>query len=250
MLIKRFLSLFLLLILPTLAMQRMHEPSLRLPMPQLQKSRPITWQGTNTPWRSKTFKYDDILTFLNDLESGELEKRCTDQDLEQINHFIADLAREGVIPNCGNDPHELEYDIEELLGISDPYSFRYAPAERSSYELTPALYYGHHETLTCGWFKKAWKKTKKFCKKHKKAIIIGAAVAVVVSYSSCGSRSCLIFRSCWRSCCGRCRRWRRWRSRRRTCSCWRGGCWCRRFEEIRRSAFDNPWCKRCDYESP
>ena len=189
MFFKRFLSLFLLLILPTLAMQRMHDPleqvlpmlQRSLPKPQQQRSQHTLLRSTSTPWNSKAFKYDDILTFLNDLESGELEKRCSDGDLEQINQFVADLAREGHIPGLAGDAQELEQDIEELLGISDPYAFRYAPAERSSCELTPALYYGDHEVLHCGWFKKAWKKSKKFCKKHKKAIIIGAVVVVAVT---------------------------------------------------------------------
>lgn len=190
MFIKRLLSLFLLLVLPTLAMQRIHDrwdsffPNMQRSMPQqqLQKGYATVFQGIKrTPWNSTAFKYDDILTFLNDLESGELEARCSEQDLEQINQFVADLAREGHIPNMGGDPQELEQDIEELLGISDPYAFRYAAPESTSFELAPALYYGEHEVLTCGWLKKAWKSTKKFCKKHKKAIIIGAVTVVAIT---------------------------------------------------------------------
>lgn len=37
--------------------------------------------------------YDEIIRLLDEIESGELEKRCTPEELERITHFVAFLAK-------------------------------------------------------------------------------------------------------------------------------------------------------------
>ncbi len=50
--------------------------------------------------------YDEILRLLDELESGELEKKCTsEQQIENLTHFVALLAKEGVLPD--NSPERL-----------------------------------------------------------------------------------------------------------------------------------------------
>ncbi len=61
------------------------------------------------------FSYDGIMQFLHDLQSGELEKWCTPEDLEKITQFLAFLARAGVLPEDTEENRSLEGDIEELL---------------------------------------------------------------------------------------------------------------------------------------
>ena len=53
----------------------------------------------------------------------------------------------------------------------------------SEYMIIPTVLNGYsgYNIVQCGKISKAWKKTKKFCKKHKKAIIIGAVVVVAVA---------------------------------------------------------------------
>ncbi len=53
----------------------------------------------------------------------------------------------------------------------------------NEYMIIPAVLNGYsgYNIVQCGKISKAWKKTKKFCKKHKKAIIIGAVVVVAVA---------------------------------------------------------------------
>ncbi|MGL4348411.1 MAG: hypothetical protein ACRCSV_03010 [Chlamydiales bacterium] len=60
----------------------------------------------------------------------------------------------------------LQEDIAELLDLhATPYGYNYT----------------RPGALLCGsWVKKQWKKTTKFVKKHKTAIIIGAAVVVAI----------------------------------------------------------------------
>lgn len=68
--------------------------------------------------------YDEIMNLLDDLESGELEKRCNTEDLDNLNHYLVFLAQEGVLPDDSEEISSLEDDIEKLLyGKETPYKY-------------------------------------------------------------------------------------------------------------------------------
>ena len=143
----------------------------------------IQRHGYNNPF----FSYDDILDLLEELEEGDLEKRCSPEELERINYFIALLAKQGILPNEVDEEFILENDIQELL-YSDPNSsdFTYSLYQGGDYEIAPVIFFGPGEVILCkSWIKKKWEQTKKFVKKHKKAIIIGAAVVVAATVVIC-----------------------------------------------------------------
>lgn len=127
------------------------------------------------------FSYDDMLRMLDDIESGELEKKYTPEELENVKHFVAFLAKEGAVADQSEESLSLNDDIEELLDgedniYKDALSF-VVPGEYQ-YIIIPAA--GQGEVVLCkSWTQKQWKHVKKFAKKHKKALIIGAAVVVV-----------------------------------------------------------------------
>nr|NGX47815.1 hypothetical protein [Chlamydiota bacterium] len=88
---------------------------------------------------------------------------------------------------------ELRNDIEELLA-GDDYAF--TDLDEDEYAIIPAVGNGEADILLCkSKLSKKWKKTKKFIKKHKKEIIIGAVIVVatatvvvaVVAISSAGA---------------------------------------------------------------
>ena len=133
--------------------------------------------------------YDDILGFMDRIEYGELD--CTQSDLIRINQFLARLAKEGVVPG---DPQEAEIleDIQELLEEQDySYENTRSLAHTYDYVIIPTIYRGKIDSILCrGWVGRSvhqtgkfmstkCHQTKKFVKKHKKPIIIGAAVVVV-----------------------------------------------------------------------
>lgn len=130
--------------------------------------------------------YDEILRLLDEIESGELEKKCTsEQQIENLTHFVALLAKEGVLPDNSPESLSLDDDIKELLNgednlYKDALSF-VTPGEYR-YMIIPAVLYGNGEVVFCkSWVQKQWKHVKKFAKKHKKALIIGAAVVVAAT---------------------------------------------------------------------
>lgn len=133
--------------------------------------------------RSHIPSYDEIMYLLEDLESGELEKRCSSEDLDKLNHYIAFLAQKGVLPDDSEESLSLESDIEELLdGEGSFYGYAFYQGSPEEFMIAPAIFYGHGNPVLCkSWVAKQWKHTKKFCKKHKKAIIIGSAVTVAAA---------------------------------------------------------------------
>ena len=154
-----------------------------LAFPQTNISQVINYQEQNAFKLPTT--YDEILTFLEDLESGELEKKCSSADLESINQFIAHLAWEGALSYDSS----LEEDMEELLEESHAFT----TGNHNDYMIVPAMLngYEHYDLIYCGWISKNWKKTKNFVKAHKKGLIIGtalvvAAVAVTVAIIATG----------------------------------------------------------------
>lgn len=144
------------------------------------------WWGTREQaleWTRPT-TYDEIMQMLDALESGELERRYPPEQLERVNEYLAILAKEGILPNEFDEEADLKEDSYDLLYGEDS-GFQLARyLERSSeYMLIPAVLNGYsgYSIVQCGKISKAWKKTKKYAKKHKKAIIIGAVVVVAVA---------------------------------------------------------------------
>lgn len=128
--------------------------------------------------------YDGIMQMLEDLESGELEKRYSPELLERVNEYLATLAKEGVLPNEFNEEVDLEEDSYDLLyGEDSVFELTRYLANSNEYMIVPAVLngYSRYNIVQCAKISKSWKKTKKFCKKHKKAIIIGAVVVVAVA---------------------------------------------------------------------
>lgn len=64
---------------------------------------------------SCSFTYDKIINLLEEIEYGELDKKCSQTQLEQINQFLAPLATEGILPNDVEEENSITEDIEELL---------------------------------------------------------------------------------------------------------------------------------------
>ncbi len=135
--------------------------------------------------RDYVLSYDEILHLLDQIESGELEAKCSDEQVANIANFVALLAKEGVLPDNSPESLSLDDDIEDLLNgedniYEDAVSF-VTPGEYQ-YMIVPAVLYGNGEVVLCkSWVQKQWKHVKKFAKKHKKALIIGAAVVVAAA---------------------------------------------------------------------
>ena len=128
--------------------------------------------------------YDEIMQMLEDLESGELERKYSPLQLERVNGYLATLAKEGILPDEFDEEIALEDDTYDLMYGEDS-AFQLANYLENSYDymIIPAVLnnYSSYDIVQCGKISKAWKKTKKFAKKHKKAIIIGAVVVVAVT---------------------------------------------------------------------
>lgn len=186
---KLFVNSVLLLTVPSVALYPQDDLHITTIQPQ---------EIQQTPLHSGALlsSYDNVLNLIDDLEDGELEKRCDEADLERINYFLANLATQGVLPNEPGEEFVLQNDIQELLqDEKNPYQYSFSYRPGNDYLVIPAVFYGQGEVILCkSWIKKKWEQTKKFVKKHKKAIIIGAAVVVaavvvvgVVAASSAGA---------------------------------------------------------------
>lgn len=146
--------------------------------------RKVSYEEQRTK-KDYTLSYDDMMRLLDEIESGELENKCTLEELEKVKHFVAFLAKEGVLPDNSEESLSIDNDIEDLLNgedniYEDAVSF-VTPGEYQ-YMIVPAVLHGHGEIVLCkSWVKKQWKHVKKFAKKHKKALVIGATVVVAVA---------------------------------------------------------------------
>ena len=126
--------------------------------------------------------YDGIMQLLEEVESGELEKKCTPFQLQQVNVFLANLAKEGDLSKESGEERNLVEDSEDLVyGKDIPVQFAYSLGTISDYQAIPAILHrqSQYDVLDCGGIGYVWNKTKKFAKKHKTAIIIGAVVVTV-----------------------------------------------------------------------
>lgn len=106
--------------------------------------------------------YHNILQLIQDITDGAIQDKSPEQ-LEQINRILAFLVEQGSLTG---DPAAVQQDISELLSLhTTPYGYNYT----------------RPGAILCGnWVKKQWKRTTKFVKKHKTALIIGAAIVVAV----------------------------------------------------------------------
>ncbi|MBS0621649.1 MAG: hypothetical protein JSR80_01660, partial [Verrucomicrobia bacterium] len=129
--------------------------------------------------------YDDILQVLDAIESGELEEKCSLEGLERVKHFVAFLAKEGALPDDSEESLSLQEDLEELLNGEETLyrnAISFVSPDECQYMIVPAVLSGHYDVVLCkGWVSKHWKKLRKFAKKHRKALIIGAVIVVAVA---------------------------------------------------------------------
>jgi len=126
-----------------------------------------------------TLSYDEVVDLLQKIESGYLGDDPSREDVNRINEFLAFLAMEGV---TDREKPTMISAIAELFHESD---LEYASLSdlEVEYTLTPAIFSGTKDITLCkskSWIKRQAKATRKFIKKHKKAIIIGAIVVVTV----------------------------------------------------------------------
>lgn len=124
-----------------------------------------------------SLSYDETLALLASIESGVIEEASTPEELEQIMHFVASLARKGLLPEDSEE--DLSRDIAELLDEAEGFALL---RSSGAHHIFPAIGDGCADTMLCkSWIHKQWKKTKKFIKEHKKAIIIGAAIVIAAA---------------------------------------------------------------------
>ncbi len=122
------------------------------------------------------FTYDDVIDLLEAVEEGDLEESCSEEQLKKIHHFLARLARAGIRDDDAFTAFVLEHDTRELLQMTPCVSRFSSP-------------YGD-ELIPCrSWAQKQIHHGRKYVKRHKKAIIIGAvvvvaALAVIVTVSA------------------------------------------------------------------
>ncbi len=122
--------------------------------------------------------YDDILAVIEAVEGDDLDGRCTSEQIEQVGYLLSILARNGTVPENFLDYVELEQDIHTVL--YDTQSFQ--TLSREAYSIEPAILYMQSDAMLCkNWVRKQSQSLKKFVKKHKTAILIGAAVVVGVT---------------------------------------------------------------------
>jgi len=137
-------------------------------------------------WRPPS-TYDEILVMLEELELGELKKRHSPSQLKRINEYLIALAQEGILPEEYDEEMVLGESIYDLVyGEDNPIEFIHSLEGDSKYTIFPTILDNHYTNniIECGRVKRLWRKTKKFCKKHKKESIIGAAIAGAVSSSA------------------------------------------------------------------
>jgi tetratricopeptide (TPR) repeat protein len=123
------------------------------------------------------FTYDGFLETLDAIEDDRLENYSNPQELAQLKSWIATIASEGADVE---DQVVLKEDIQELLSSHEGYEYAYG-FERDYIYLSDG-----GRLIPCSWAGKQWKHVKKFVKKHKKALIIGAiaiaATATVIGF--------------------------------------------------------------------
>lgn len=111
--LRNFISLMLLATTPTMLVHPQHTA------PQIIHQVQSVNYEEQIEAKDYILSYDDMLRLLDEIESGELENRCTPEEFEKIKHFIAFLAKEGVLPDNSEESLSLDDDIEDLLNGED-----------------------------------------------------------------------------------------------------------------------------------
>ena len=125
-----------------------------------------------------------MMQMLEDLESGELERKCSPIQIERVNEYLITLAKKGILPDEFEEEMDLEEDAYDLMyGEDSAFQLAHSLGMNNEYMIIPVVLnaYSDYDIVQCGKINKAWKNTKKFVKKHKKAIIIGSVVVVAAT---------------------------------------------------------------------
>ncbi len=118
--------------------------------------------------------YDEIVHLIDTFESNDWEEQYSFEDLIRIKNFIAFLAKEGAL----TDQEDLAIDADIAMLLNGEENLIHPALQQDLYEIVPAILIQDMEIVFC---KSGWSKIKNFCKKHKTALIIGAAVVVAVA---------------------------------------------------------------------
>ena len=153
-------------------------PSL-LVYPQSNQSRVVIEESEHQ--NAETPLYEKIVLLLEQVESGEWEKKCTPEELKKLQYFIAFLAKKGVLPDNSEESLSLDNDIDALLNERDnldEYVFSSNNAYEYQYMIAPSLLNDQYEIVLCkSWLSKQCRNVRHFVKKHKKGLLLGAGVA-------------------------------------------------------------------------
>ena len=128
--------------------------------------------------------YDEIIRLVEDVENGNLDDNVTEEEWNKIVNFIVFLSRTGQRSDATEEEKaELEKDIQELLYPSeDDYIYENSFYNKNGCQVIPAIYYGQSDVVLCkSWFKKQYKNTKKYVKKHKTAFIVATIIVVAIA---------------------------------------------------------------------
>lgn len=133
------------------------------------------------PYDGFNLTYDGILDLLKDIESGKIEE-YPEEKLDRISHFLTFLAQQGMLPREDAANTDLEKDIAALYADEEDFcNYAYATHLNGEENATIMLCkhkhkykHGHKHKHK----KKFFAEVKDFVKKHKKAILIGAAVII------------------------------------------------------------------------
>ena len=138
--------------------------------------------GRINPWelfRFENLSYNNILEFINVLESDEFWDNLTEEDAHAIADYLVWSMRYSVPINRPDLQEQAEQAIADLEAImrGDPV-WHYADVA-DAYSLKPSNDLKDYKIIHCG-LGKAFKKTKKWVKRNKGPIIICAIVVTVL----------------------------------------------------------------------
>ncbi len=127
----------------------------------------------------RNLSYDEVMSLLELIESDSFEERCSADELEQANRLISFLAMEGATED---EKTNIGLSIASLF-TRDYSEYAYWLGSGTQYMIQPAIFQdGPQGIIFCkSWCKKQWDQTRKFVKKHKKEIIIGAIIVIAVT---------------------------------------------------------------------
>ena len=102
-------------------------------------------QQEDQEWIQPT-TYDEILQMLEELETGRLERMCSPHQLERINHYLAVLSKEGILPGEFDEEVALNQDICDLInGDDSAYQLISYLQDSGDYTIIPAVLYDTFE---------------------------------------------------------------------------------------------------------